>query len=40
MAALLSPDDEHNQALERADHPADWVNPTPQPRYQLVVARA
>ncbi len=31
------PDDDHNRALIAAVHPADWQNPTPRGRYNLVV---
>jgi pyruvate/2-oxoglutarate dehydrogenase complex dihydrolipoamide dehydrogenase (E3) component len=31
------PADEHNTALVNHVHPADWTNPTPQGRYNLVV---
>ena len=31
------PDDAHNQALVANVHPADWPNPEPQNRYNLVV---
>jgi pyruvate/2-oxoglutarate dehydrogenase complex dihydrolipoamide dehydrogenase (E3) component len=34
---LLQPWDSHNQALAANVHPADWVNPEPAPRYNLVV---
>ena len=27
----------HDRALRDAVHPADWRNPAPQPRYNLVV---
>jgi pyruvate/2-oxoglutarate dehydrogenase complex dihydrolipoamide dehydrogenase (E3) component len=33
----LQPDDEHNRALIEQVHPADWVNPKPQGRYNMVV---
>ena len=33
----LQPYDEHNQKLESNVHPTDWVNPTPDSRYNLVV---
>jgi pyruvate/2-oxoglutarate dehydrogenase complex dihydrolipoamide dehydrogenase (E3) component len=33
----LSPADLHNQTLVRNVHPADWKNPTPASRYNLVV---
>jgi pyruvate/2-oxoglutarate dehydrogenase complex dihydrolipoamide dehydrogenase (E3) component len=35
--SLLTPRDEHNQALENNVHPSDWVNPDPAGRYNLVV---
>lgn len=35
--ALLTPWDEHNQRLQAHVHPADWVNPTPAERYNMVV---
>jgi cation diffusion facilitator CzcD-associated flavoprotein CzcO len=31
------PWDAHNQKLVSNVHPADWKNPTPAPRYNLVV---
>jgi len=34
------PRDAHNEALVANVHPADWVNPTPQGRYNLVVIGA
>jgi pyruvate/2-oxoglutarate dehydrogenase complex dihydrolipoamide dehydrogenase (E3) component len=34
------PDDEHNRTLTGNVHPADWVNPEPAPRYNLVVIGA
>jgi pyruvate/2-oxoglutarate dehydrogenase complex dihydrolipoamide dehydrogenase (E3) component len=39
MAELfaLEPRDEHNRALEANARPADWINPEPAPRYNLVV---
>jgi pyruvate/2-oxoglutarate dehydrogenase complex dihydrolipoamide dehydrogenase (E3) component len=37
---LVLPDDEHNRTLLRHVHPADWVNPTPSGRYNLVVIGA
>ncbi|MCI0640997.1 MAG: mercuric reductase [Gemmataceae bacterium] len=40
MVPHLLPEDEHNRALERITHPSDWVNPTPRPRYHLVVVGA
>ena len=33
----LLPRDEHNARLLAHVHPPDWRNPTPQPRYDLVV---
>lgn len=33
----LQPYDSHNQKLESHVHPADWVNPQPNGRYNLVV---
>lgn len=37
---LILPDDLHNQELVRHTHPPNWVNPTPQGRYNLVVIGA
>ena len=37
MTIPLLPDDPHDRALRQYVHPSDWVNPTPLPRYQLVV---
>jgi pyruvate/2-oxoglutarate dehydrogenase complex dihydrolipoamide dehydrogenase (E3) component len=34
---LLAPWDEHNRRLAAHVHPADWTNPKPAPRYNLVV---
>lgn len=34
---LVLPWDSHNQKLVSNVHPADWKNPTPAPRYNLVV---
>jgi pyruvate/2-oxoglutarate dehydrogenase complex dihydrolipoamide dehydrogenase (E3) component len=34
------PDDAHDEALVANVHPADWVNPTPEGRYNLVVIGA
>ncbi len=39
IPALL-PLDEHNRELQRNTHPPDWVNPTPDGRYNLVVVGA
>ncbi len=36
----IHPQDEHNQALLAHVHPADWVNPEPRGRYNLVVIGA
>jgi len=36
----LAPWDEHNQELWGQVHPPDWTNPTPAPRYDLVVIGA
>src|SRR5579863_4258807 len=36
----IPPDDEFNRRLVAHVHPADWVNPTPQGRYNLVVIGA
>jgi len=37
MSFEITPLDEHNQALLNNVHPADWRNPTPADRYNLVV---
>ncbi|MCA8997055.1 MAG: mercuric reductase [Planctomycetaceae bacterium] len=37
---VLKPYDEHNQSLEANVHPPDWVNPTPEGQYNLVVIGA
>jgi pyruvate/2-oxoglutarate dehydrogenase complex dihydrolipoamide dehydrogenase (E3) component len=37
---LLTPDDVYNREALRNLHPADWVNPTPTGRYNLVVIGA
>lgn len=37
---IIQPDDVHNRALAANVHPADWVNPKPQERYNLVVIGA
>jgi len=36
----IQPQDEHNRALLAHVHPADWVNPEPRGRYNLVVIGA
>lgn len=33
----VTPDDEYNQTLVKNAHPADWQNPTPDGRYNLLV---
>src|SRR6516165_12565000 len=40
MVISLLPDDPHDQALLASAHPTGWVNPTPAPRYHLVVLGA
>jgi len=42
VAALpeLAPLDDHNRRLLAEVHPPDWINPTPAPRYNLVVLGA
>jgi len=37
---MMIPDDEHNRDLVANVHPADWVNPRPADRYNLVVVGA
>lgn len=37
---LISPMDEYNQTLVSHVHPLDWLNPTPQAEYDLVVIGA
>ena len=37
---LIEPDDEFNQQLVANVHPADWTNPVPSGRYNLVVVGA
>ncbi|MGB3516270.1 MAG: mercuric reductase [Elainellaceae cyanobacterium] len=39
-AAPISPMDDYNQQLVNHVHPADWTNPTPSDRYDLVVIGA
>jgi pyruvate/2-oxoglutarate dehydrogenase complex dihydrolipoamide dehydrogenase (E3) component len=36
-APVVTPRDQYNEALLANVHPADWVNPPPAPRYNLVV---
>jgi pyruvate/2-oxoglutarate dehydrogenase complex dihydrolipoamide dehydrogenase (E3) component len=38
--ALVLPLDEHNRRLVANVHPTDWVNPTPEGRYNMVVIGA
>lgn len=40
MTIPLLPGDPHDEALRANVKPPDWVNPTPAPRYQLVVLGA
>jgi len=40
MTVIVYPDDSHNQALVKKLHPADWENPAPLERYNLVVIGA
>src|SRR5688500_14727585 len=35
--SLIEPLDDHNQRLLSHVHPPDWRNPTPKPKYDLVV---
>ena len=37
---VLLPDDVHNRELVGHVHPPDWLNPTPQDRYHLIVVGA
>jgi cation diffusion facilitator CzcD-associated flavoprotein CzcO len=37
---LVAPQDTHNQKLVSNVHPADWRNPTPSGKYNLVVVGA
>src|SRR5829696_4683144 len=37
---LILPQDEYNQALVENVHPANWVNPEPSGRYNMVVIGA
>jgi len=36
----LKPNDVHNQTLVSNVHPDNWVNPTPEPVYNMVVVGA
>ena len=40
MTHQLQPEDTHNTSLLGHVHPADWINPEPAPRYNLVVIGA
>ena len=40
MHTPVLPWDSHNQRLVANVHPSEWVNPTPAPRYNLVVIGA
>ena len=40
LPATVMPDDIHNQTLVANVHPADWINPEPEGRYNLVVIGA
>ena len=40
MSPTIEPRDAHDRALVEHTHPADWVNPTPAGRYNLVVIGA
>jgi pyruvate/2-oxoglutarate dehydrogenase complex dihydrolipoamide dehydrogenase (E3) component len=40
MTISLLPDDPHDRRLLANVHPSDWINPTPAPRYNLVVIGA
>ena len=40
IVPALLPLDEHNRQLQHNTHPTDWVNPTPNGRYNLVVIGA
>src|ERR1700748_1178287 len=39
-ALAIAPADEHNERLAANVHPPGWVNPSPAPRYNLVVIGA
>jgi ribulose 1,5-bisphosphate synthetase/thiazole synthase len=36
LTTELAPLDEHNQLLLSHVHPHDWINPTPNERYNLI----
>ena len=38
--SLILPDDDYNQELVANVHPADWINPEPTGRYNIVVIGA
>ena len=40
QSVLVTPADAHNRRLVSNLHPPDWQNPTPAPRYNLVVIGA
>jgi len=40
LSPAILPDDEHNRKLVSNVHPADWVNPKPSGKYNLVVIGA
>jgi len=40
VSVNIHPNDSHNARLVEQLHPASWVNPTPKPRYHLVVIGA
>ena len=40
QSGVAQPGDEHNQELAANVHPADWINPAPASRYNLVVIGA
>lgn len=40
LSHFADPNDEHNARLMANVHPSDWVNPTPEGRYNLVVVGA
>src|SRR5207249_10687622 len=40
QSVLVTPADAHNRRLVSNLHPSDWQNPTPAPRYNLVVIGA
>ena len=40
VPSLIQPDDEYNRVLAENVHPAEWINPEPRGRYNLVVIGA